>query len=485
MTRFAICSIFVPAAAVLAVAAVKAAPTTLAVTAVKAAPTTEPAEAPKLVTLALDPAAEPVPAFKYRLRVHYMDQTPGNAALQYYTALELYHGASKPDDADKISDWLDLPPAQLPADAIRELLDRHMATLKQTRLAARCEHCDWDYPLRTEGVSMLLPGLAPFRTLAKLIALKARFEISQNQLDGAMDDLQTGFAMARHACETPILIGDLVGYAILRIMNQQVQLWMQAPKAGNLYWALADVPAPFKDPRQALGGEESWLYSSFPALREPGAKLSPAEWNRMAEEVEKLMGTEGPNRSEWERKLKATAITVKLYPQAKKDLIASGRSPREVEAMPASQVVIMAGYEAFVRQRDDMFKWFSLPYWQARPALLEAEKRLSRPRANLEGYPFAGLLPALTRAYYNTARVDRELAASRCVEAIRLYAAANGGQLPASLGLIKAVPVPIDPITGKEFVYQLEGGQATLIAVRPEGESPKEETRYVITMRKP
>lgn len=457
-----------------------------AATAGKADPPTQPAppeEKPKIVTLTVDPAPEPVPSFAYRLRIHYMDQKPGNAALQYHTAINLCQGANKDGDDDKISEWLDLPPEKLPANDVRELLDRYTTALKQTRLAARYEHCDWEYPIREQGVDTLLPALSPYRKLAKLTALNARLAISQNKLTEALDDIQTGYAMAKHVCQSPVLIGDLVGYAILGITNRQVQAWIQAPKAGNLYWALADIPAPFKDPRLLLGGEEGWLFFSFPALRESKLKPSPAEWTRMIEDVNKLMG--GQNQNGWESKLAATAVIMKRYPNAKKALVASGHSAQEVDAMPAAQVVILAGFEAFTRQRDDMFKWFTVPYHVARPHLLEVEKKLSRPQEDMEGYPFMVLLPALNRAYYSTTRAERELAAMRCLEAIRWYAAANNGQLPASLSQITAVPLPIDPITGQEFVYRLEGTKATLIAVRPEGEPLKEETHYVITLRQP
>ena len=41
-------------------------------------------------------------------------------------------------------------------------------------------------------------------------------------------------------------------------------------------------------------------------------------------------------------------------------------------------------------------------------------------------------------------------------------AAAHGGQLPAKLGDITAVPVPADPATGKSFLYQVQGDRVTL-----------------------
>ena len=54
-------------------------------------------------------------------------------------------------------------------------------------------------------------------------------------------------------------------------------------------------------------------------------------------------------------------------------------------------------------------------------------------------------------------RMDRRVAALRCVEAVRLYAAAHDGKLPPSLDEIKDVPVPRDPVDDKPFGYRLVG----------------------------
>jgi hypothetical protein len=71
-------------------------------------------------------------------------------------------------------------------------------------------------------------------------------------------------------------------------------------------------------------------------------------------------------------------------------------------------------------------------------------------------------LPAIRNVVEATARLDRHVAALRCVEAIRLHAAAHGGKLPAKLSDITEVPVPVDPATGKSFVYQVKGDRVDL-----------------------
>ena len=70
--------------------------------------------------------------------------------------------------------------------------------------------------------------------------------------------------------------------------------------------------------------------------------------------------------------------------------------------------------------------------------------------------------PRLAKVFAARTRIDRRIAALRCVEAVRLYAAAHDGKLPSSLEEIKEAPLPIDPVTGKAFAYHVAGDHAFL-----------------------
>jgi hypothetical protein len=72
------------------------------------------------------------------------------------------------------------------------------------------------------------------------------------------------------------------------------------------------------------------------------------------------------------------------------------------------------------------------------------------------------------------------MAADRVIEAIRMYAAQNGGKLPQSLSEITVVPVPVHPRFGTPFPYKLAGGTATLEVRRvTEPPEPAREGDYV------
>jgi hypothetical protein len=119
----------------------------------------------------------------------------------------------------------------------------------------------------------------------------------------------------------------------------------------------------------------------------------------------------------------------------------------------------------FERGLDELIKLNNLPYWQQAPAIREwmanspAFKRLpDDPRF----FTPMAFLPSLSRIYLSRARVERRIAALRCIEAIRLHATGRRGELPVTLDEIKDVPIPVDPFTGKLFEYKADGNKAVL-----------------------
>jgi hypothetical protein len=67
------------------------------------------------------------------------------------------------------------------------------------------------------------------------------------------------------------------------------------------------------------------------------------------------------------------------------------------------------------------------------------------------------LLPAMHAVRNAQVRLERDVAALRVIEALRMYAAEHDGRLPQTLEDIETVPVPTNPATGKAFAYRLDG----------------------------
>ncbi|MCF7954899.1 MAG: hypothetical protein K9M75_03760 [Phycisphaerae bacterium] len=75
-------------------------------------------------------------------------------------------------------------------------------------------------------------------------------------------------------------------------------------------------------------------------------------------------------------------------------------------------------------------------------------------------------------------KLDRLVAALKCLEGIRYYAAIHGGKLPASLADISDLSLPLDPVTQRPFRYQLGTGKALLGSPVTDKQADRESTVY-------
>jgi len=440
------------------------------------------------IKLVLQPTPEARPALKYQFLPPEDELTPGNAALGYYRAMspEWHKTLFDPEKSKQMEPWDATPARQLPVAEVRKLIDSMRWPLQELELAARRKNCDWqlDDRIETDGIGLLLPELQGMRTVARILRLKAKLEIAEGKFDAAVRTIQTGYAMGRHIGEGPTLIHSLVGMAISATFSMAVEDFIDAPGSPSVYWALTTLPRPLIDLRKPMGGELRMITSVFPPLnRIDGRVLSSDEANHLLNESMERMrpameqGQGFPNRAAmW-------AFITLAYPQAKKSLVERGRKADEVDAMPMSQVVLLVGSLEYRESFDEMLKWMSVPFPEARVKLKEADANLKKLReANKTsiGTQLVSLLaPAMEKVYSARIRTDRKIAALRTVEAIRLHLAGNKGKLPDDLEAITAAPVPDDPATGKPFRYVREGNKATLTGPEPADEKPTTTNRIV------
>jgi hypothetical protein len=448
----------------------------------------------QVIKLTIRPQSEPVPALKYRLLPEVRDLHTGNAALHYQRAHspEWIGSVRRHPDYRKMHDWLELPLKEMPLVKVRSLLPTQ--ALLEVDLGARRDHCDWQLleRLRKDGIMMLIPDVQMFREYGVLLALRARLEMVEGKFEKAAYSMQTGFALARHLDESPTLIAGLVGLAIANITCNQVEAMIQLPDAPNQYWALTDLPRPFMSLRTGFQSEKIAIDSLFPELREAlnNPKSGPMSAQRIQESLNNLalIAALSDGESRQGMRFGAAVMAAKIFPVAKKYLIEKGRTSDQVDALPVIQVALMYALAQYDAHFDHMYKWQNVPFWEMEPGMNKAFKKVAESRAKIMstgGIPLAELLlPAVQRVFITRTKFDRRIAALRCVEAIRLYAAANQGKLPDSLSDIKEVPIPIDPITGKNFEYRLEKGTAILIGRWPTGLTASEMNtlRYELTL---
>lgn len=426
-----------------------------------------PPEGPRPIRLAPQSVAKQVGAFHYRLLPDPRDRTPGNAAPLWRLAQDAYSEVQH-KMTNQEYDWGEQTPLKnLPRKEVRNLLARYSATLRLARQAACREHCDWQLPpLTFQSIQVYLPlkHLNQARWIANLLRIQSRLQLVEGRFDDAAETLQTGFALARHLCEGDTLLDVLVGIAIDAMMFGRVEEWVQTPGSPNLYWALTALPRPQDNLRRCIDREMNSLYRSFPKLRRLDREaLTAREADKLVNEIfdclNKAIGNV-PKEADAIKKLATTIREATMYPQARQHLLNLGRSTKEIDAMPRTQVILLWYVDQYDRAWDDISKALTVRAWEAMP-LLEAVFQEYRSTDNIF---LRLLLPTIEKTWVASMRFERQLAGLRSAEVLRLYAAVHDGKPPERWSDITAVPLPIDPLTGKSFdtFYQVTGGRGIL-----------------------
>jgi hypothetical protein len=331
------------------------------------------------------------------------------------------------------------------------------------------------------------------RSYVPMLVLQVRVALAEGDFAKAAHHLETGFAFSRHVAAGPTLIHRLIAFALVSQFASAVADFTEQPGAPNLFWALTALPHPLIELQSALDWEYRMLEMIYPELEDLDRERTAAQWDgllrRVRTGIRNLFLTGNPLQlPEWFPKQcdpdKPAAESPDLPAARKAVAHARNLSAEKVAAMPPAQVLILYLVDTLHEYRDELYRVSYLPYPQARPWLEAARKHLRhRPTSEGQLLPY-GLLPALEAVIWAQARIERNLAALRVVEALRIYAAAHDGKLPDKLAEITEVPVPEDPGTGRPFEYRREGDTATVLSQVPGEPQSHTGIRYLVTIRK-
>jgi hypothetical protein len=164
---------------------------------------------------------------------------------------------------------------------------------------------------------------------------------------------------------------------------------------------------------------------------------------------------------------------------ARRRLIEAGAAGELIQKLPCAQIILLDEKRDYEIRRDERNKLLALPVWE-----IDSLPGGEDPAADEDGL-FGDLLPTIVKLRRTQARLDQQVAVLRHVEALRLYAAADNGKLPARLTDIP-VPLPVDPFTGKPFGYELDGTTAHLRggSLRGQEREPGGSVHYEVTLQK-
>jgi hypothetical protein len=465
--------------------------------------------------MTVTPAAEPKPALAYRFVAQDIGLKPGNSAPYYYRALldlphrmEVLQKKYPYEETDKweVGDEESMPISQLPVDKVQDAIDISLggAVWDQLREATQRRYCDFELGIPEirgpELISVLLEEFQRSRQLSRMLALRGRLHTAKQEYGQAVDTMRMNYRLARDFGSQPFIVSGLIGIAEAGHANATALELMAAPNSPNLYWALTELPDPVVDLREAIRMELDFGPRMFPFLdKAETTDHSPEEWNRLftktfadlqfAGAPVSVFGITPSAQDKAANGLFATAVGLLGYTHAKERLIAGGMDKDRVEKMSVGQVMAIYS-ERNYRDTANSFEvlWY-MPFWESRERADEIEGKLANAgmasgSENRELLPMVSLLmPAMQAARGAQVRSEREIAAMRVIEALRMHAAENSDKLPATLADITAVPVPLNPATGEPFVYRLEGDTAILELPASDG-IPNNTRRFEIQIAK-
>jgi hypothetical protein len=302
--------------------------------------------------------------------------------------------------------------------------------------------------------------------------------------------MRMNYRLGRDAAKPPLLVCGLVGIAIESMANGTILELIASPNSPNLYWSLTELPEPLVDLRPAARFEIELGLRVFPFIHNAeSTDRSPQEWNRVYTAAVRDLAITGEGgmaaHSDLGAGLLATGAALLGYSHAKARLIAAGLDSDSLDRMAVGQVMAIYTERTYETFADDFEKAWYVPFWEMRERGAAINKRLggANPLSgspDREVLPIASLLlPAMQAARAAQVRLEREIAALRVIEALRMFAAGHDGRLPDRLDEIVEVPVPLNPATGKPFVYRLEGTTAILELPSSDG-SPGYSRRFEI-----
>ena len=444
-------------------------------------------EVPREFILDVSRQKLPNPLFKYRLLPLSTTLNPGNAAPVYLRLDQQMHSDSLKQINTQEAEWQDLPLADFPQVEARKLVETWSGKLQQLEFGTRREHCDWDYTFLEEKdnpFTILLPDAQGMGTWARLLEVKSRLEIVTGQTEQAIHTLETGIAFGRHLASGPFIINKLIGIRIIGTMLDHLDELIGQPGTPNLYWALTALPLPLVDMGAAIEIERVVIGRSLTGHTLDEIDLNrprtDAEWStfladlhvrmiRMEKFLEASSGTAPVTIAD------LAGFKTAMLPQARDYLKAHNLTTTSDDQ--ALAVTIISLYRELT---DENFKFAYTPY----PDAVQRQTEVTQLLQTAKSGPAAicvQLIPNVQAALLAEVRLARKVAILRVVEALRLYAADHDGELPITIDQIKAVPIPLDPLTGQAFPYRLENATAILEAPM---QIPQYHLIYRITIRK-
>ena len=440
--------------------------------------------------LPIHPQPEARPALKHRFIPDRHDQVDGNAAIFYLKALGFFEETAARRELDRFEQenwniarqlgeddyppytWMKTAPNELPVAEVKQytnLLNFQPALLRE---ASKRRRFDLNRNLQQEEspLTVLLPDIQVMRQLGRYQTLRLRLALAENRIEDAIETVGHTYALAHHLGQDELFVPNLVGGAIAGYAWKDTAHLLSHPQTPNLYWAYATLPRPLIDMKDASSYERQFLFEQVKCLKEVTDDVkTEGYWQDFLTRFELQLApvlNEGGFRADGPPDVQRTITVAHMaaaFPGAKRFLIEQERMTEEqIEKYPRLQTVLLAIRRYYEYARDEQFKWDFVPYHKAKPQGTHAKRfNEDSKRYGLITEPANLILPALLAIRAAQTRTEQQIALAQTVEAIRVYAAEHGRQLPRGLEDLR-LPAPNDPVTGNPFSYDFDGIDATI-----------------------
>lgn len=439
-------------------------------------------EAPAIDVL---PAAEVVPALKYKLYPSRWELKTGSALLHYNRAVISY--LQLPAETRQLwtsSEWLDAegdgkkPTQKELADAVNGMSFMY----RELHNLAISEDFTWDHRLRSmegpEVYAYLLNDVQEVRSLARMLKLKIRFQIMQKDPEAAISTIADGIRLAEFVGQGETLIHKLVGIATQSMMRNSLEDLIATPGCPNLYWALASIPRPLTNINESVLWELDNVPRIFPVLTraEEGiwsAGQAKSEWKTLIDDFSLLEGSVGGDQTAIRTAVAIVGAT--QVEEARQQLLDAGMESEKVDQLPGLQAVLIRTAQETRKLADNLGKAYLLPRSTSRDLSKRQQQRFNdylkvNSKASLAGIITGLLFPAVQQAAEAELRTEMYYHRLMTAESLRMYVAENK-QLPTSLDQLIDLPAFPDPYTGKHFEYLVQktddGSVVTLKSAGP------------------
>ena len=400
-------------------------------------------------------AAAPIDAASQSLRLHFPDsqlKTTGNAATHYFRAA-VYH-AKRTDKKRVNTVWnsLRIPLNEFDPDKYTKLLDELKFCLDEIEIGSQRKKCEWDssffegQPL--EVVQKALPEISEFRELSRLLRLKARIAIKQNNFKQAIHWLTVSNQFAIHVGQMEFIVCGLVGKRMIDGNLDLVEEMSGIRGAPNFHSAIVALPSPAIDFHRLVKQELDYWRNAFPELRNPlGQKKTVEEWRKDLQRFDKLGNLISRTRASdapSDRETNFGWMAAHQYVTAKRELLKSGMKKDIVEKMPVGQTIIVHTSLLLNEYCDQSMEQLKLPAHQFVAPKLAVN-------GSVPMIAIAEFLGPTTFVVRSEFVLARRIAAIQNAQAVRHFMAKNRSRLPKSWDEVDKKLLAIDPMANKSF----------------------------------